>query len=51
MAVALGSGVPAYMAWSATEGQSIMVRFWATLVVWSVGWYVSRRFVRDHLDL
>ena len=51
MAVAIGSGLPAYLAWSFTEPQSIMVRFWVTLVAWSLGWYLSRRFVRDHLDL
>jgi len=51
MAVALGSGLPAYLAWLSTEPQSIMVRFWATLVAFSLGWYLSRRFVRNHLDL
>lgn len=51
MAVAIGSSLPAYLVWSMTEPQTIMIRFWATLVAWSLGWYVSRRFVRNHLDL
>jgi hypothetical protein len=50
LAVALGSSLPAYLAWSLTEPHSIMIRFWVTLGAWALGWYLSRRFVRNHLD-
>ena len=50
LVVAIGSSLPAYLAWDATETQSIMVRFWVTLIATSLGWYVSRRFAQNHLD-
>lgn len=50
LAVAIGSSLPAYLVWEATGAQSIMVRFWVTLIAWGLGWYASRRFVRTYLD-
>ena len=50
LAVVIGSSLPAYLAWEATGDQSVMVRFWAALIAWGLGWYLSRRFARTHLD-
>lgn len=51
MVIALGSGLPAYLVYQALEDRDLMIRFWGTLVTFAAGWYVSRSFVRNHLDL
>ncbi len=51
MVVALGSGLPAYLVFQGLLDQSMMIRFWGTLVTFAAGWYLSRAFVRNHLDL
>lgn len=51
MVVALGSGLPAYLVSQALSERDLMIRFWGTLLSFSVGWYVSRTFVRKYLDL
>lgn len=51
MAVALGSGLPAYLVFGLLEEQGLMIRFWGTLIAFATGWGLSRAFVRNHLDL
>jgi hypothetical protein len=51
MVVALGSGLPAYLVFQALQDQELMIRFWGTLIAYAIGWYASRSFVRNHLDL
>lgn len=51
MVVSLGSGLPASLVFQALAEHSLMIRFWATLIAFAVGWYVSRTFVRKYLDL
>ena len=51
LVVALGSGLPAYGVFQLLAEQGLMIRFWATLVVFALGWWLSRGFVRSHLDL
>ncbi len=51
MVVAVGSGLPAYLVFQALADQGLMIRFWGTLVSFAAGWYLSRAFVRNHLDL
>ena len=46
----LGSGLPAWAAWSYGLAHGIMAAWWMAVVAFSLGWYVSRRFVRDYLD-
>jgi len=51
MVLALGSGLPAYLVFQALAEQGLMIRFWGTLISFAVGWYLSRSFVRNYLDL
>lgn len=51
MVLALGSGLPAYGVFQLFAEQGLMLRFWATLVVFALGWWASRTFVRRNLDL
>lgn len=51
LVLALGSGLPAYGVFHLFGEQHLMLRFWATLLVFALGWWVSRTFVRNHLDL
>jgi len=51
LAVALGSGLPAWAAWVAARPYGILTAFLLADVAFAVGWYYSRKFVREHLDL
>jgi len=51
LAVSLGSSLPAYAAWELTRPLGILAGFFFANVAFAVGWYYSRKFVRDHLDL
>lgn len=51
LVLSIGTGLPAYLAFELLEEREIMTRFWGTLVVFAAGWFVTRTFVRDHLDL
>ena len=51
MVLGLGSGLPAYLVFGLLQEQDLMIRFWGTLVAFAVGWWVSRTFVRNYLDL
>jgi len=51
LALSLGSGLPAYMAWEAGRPYGILTGFLCSNVAFAIGWYCSRRFVRDHLNL
>ena len=51
MVLGLGSGLPAYLVFGLLQEQDLMIRFWGTLVAFALGWWVSRTFVRNYLDL
>ena len=51
LALSLGSGLPAYAGWAIGRPHGIMAGFLCANLAFAVGWYYSRRFVRDHLDL
>jgi hypothetical protein len=47
----LGSGLPAWVGWSFGSGAGILEGFLCANVGFAIGWYYSRKFVREHLDL
>jgi len=51
MVLAIGSGLPAYGGWVACSPYGILPGFLAANVAFAAGWYVSRRFVANYLDL
>jgi len=51
LVLSLGTGLPAYLVFGLLEERDMMIRFWGTLIAFAAGWYVSRSFVRNHLDL
>jgi hypothetical protein len=51
LVLALGSGVPAWAGWTLASQQGLLQGFLAANVCFAGGWYVSRKFVREHLDL
>jgi hypothetical protein len=51
MVVSMGSGIPSLIAWNQTETFGLMTQFWSALGFGAIGWYLSRRFVQEHLDL
>lgn len=50
LAVALGSALPAWAGWVAGRPHGVLVGFLCANLAFAAGWYLSRRFVRDHLD-
>ncbi len=50
MVLGLGSGLPAYFVFGMLDEQSMMIRFWGTLIAFAAGWTASRAFVRNYLD-
>jgi hypothetical protein len=51
MVLAIGSGLPAYGAWTVCQPYGVLPGFLAANVAFALGWFVSRRFVADFLDL
>ncbi len=49
--VALGSGASAWLGWSLAGDLGILERYLCANVGFAFGWYFSRKFVREHLDL
>ncbi len=49
--LALGSGLPAWWAWTLARDYGLLAGFLSANVAFAVGWYVSRKFIHDHLDL
>ena len=50
LVVALTSGIAAWGGWSLGERWGILSGFLCANVGLAIGWYYSRRFVREHLD-
>lgn len=50
LALALGSGLPAWAGWTLGEPNGIMTGYWLAVLGFAIGWYFSRRFVREYLD-
>jgi len=51
LVVTLGSGLPAYAGWSIGRPHGLLIGFLAANLAFALGWYYSRKFVREHLDL
>ena len=50
LVLALGSGLPAWAGWSLGRPHGILTGFLCANVAFATGWYLSRKFVREHLD-
>ena len=50
LALSLGSGLPAWAGWTLGRPHGILAGFLCANVAFAVGWYLSRKFVREHLD-
>jgi hypothetical protein len=48
--LAIGSGLPAWAGWSLGHGAGPLSGFLCANAAFAIGWYLSRKFVRDHLD-
>jgi len=46
----LGGVLPAWAGWSLGRGFGILAGFLCANVAFAIGWYYSRKFVREHLD-
>jgi len=51
LAIALGSSLPAWAGWRLGSPHGMLIGFLYANVAFALGWYYSRKFVRDHLDL
>ena len=50
LVLGLGSGLPAWAGWTLGRPSGIMSGYWLAVVSFAVGWYFSRKLVRDFLD-
>jgi hypothetical protein len=51
LVISLGSCLPAYAGWSFGRPHGLLVGFLCANVAFAIGWYYSRKFVRENLDL
>jgi len=51
MVLVLGSGLPGWAGWIVARDAGVLVAFLSANVCFAAGWYFSRKFVRNHLDL
>ena len=51
LVLALGSVLPAWAGWTVASQHAVLSGFLAANVCFAGGWYLSRKFVREHLDL
>ena len=50
LCLVLGSALPAWVGWSLGESGGIMSGYWLAVIGFALGWYLSRKFVRDYLE-
>jgi hypothetical protein len=50
LCVALGAGLAAWAGWRLGAGAGILPAFLCANLGLAIGWYYSRRFVRNNLD-
>ena len=50
LTLALGSGLSAWLGWSLGHSYGIMIGYWLAVMGFALGWYYTRRFVREYLD-
>jgi len=51
LVLALGTGLPAYAGWSIGRPHGLLIAFLGGNLAFALGWYYSRKFVREHLDI
>jgi hypothetical protein len=48
--LALGSGLPGWLGWVVGREFGVLGAFVCANLAFAIGWFYSRKFVRDHLD-
>jgi hypothetical protein len=51
LVLALGSGLPGWSGWIIAGELGVLQGFIVATLCFAGGWYLSRKFVREHLDL
>ncbi len=50
LALTLGSALPAWAGWTVGSSWGVLAGFLCANICFAGGWFLSRKFVRNHLD-